>query len=63
MYFIYLDEVDPDHKMILKIENINNIFIPLEGSNRYYQNYLEWLSQGNTAPEVLSIDQARGMIE
>ena len=35
---------------ILRIED--NAYIPMDKSNRDYQEYLEWLAEGNTPEEV-----------
>jgi len=37
-------------KVIQRI--IDNAFIPFDESNRHYQEYLEWVAEGNTPEEA-----------
>jgi hypothetical protein len=37
---------------ILDQESTPNIAIPFDEGNRHYQQYLEWVAEGNTAKET-----------
>tara|TARA_B110000483_G_scaffold237606_1_gene312651 strand:+ start:974 stop:1150 length:177 start_codon:yes stop_codon:yes gene_type:complete len=55
MYRILTDssrDIVPDKTVqcILRIED--NAFIPMNESNKDYQEYLEWLAEGNTPEEA-----------
>ena len=39
-------------KDILDQESTPNVAIPIDEGNRHYQQYLEWVAQGNTAKET-----------
>lgn len=40
-----------ERKDILDQESTPNIAIPFDEGNRHYQQYLEWVAEGNTAQE------------
>ena len=50
MYYIkqmYIDETDETVDCLKKVEDGGTIHIPIAPGNRHYQEYLEWLAQGN----------------
>ena len=42
---------DGEKKDILDQESTPNLAIPFDENNRHYQEYLEWVAEGNTAQE------------
>jgi hypothetical protein len=44
---MYIDETDETVDCIRKEEGDKVIHIPIASGNRHYQEYLEWLAQGN----------------
>ena len=41
------------HKdILLKVDGVETTAIPIDEANRDYQEYLEWVSKGNTAEEA-----------
>lgn len=47
---ILLMNGQPDDNHIKKIDG--NVFIPFDINNREYQEYLEWVNQGNVPQEA-----------
>ena len=48
---MYIDETDETVDCIRKEEGDKVIHIPIASGNRHYQEYLEWVAQGNE-PEL-----------
>ena len=40
---------DPRHNELINIKTANDKFIPIDEANTDYQEYLEWVAEGNTA--------------
>jgi hypothetical protein len=54
---MYIDETNETVDCIKKEEDGKVIHIPIAPNNRHYQEYLEWLAQGNEpepADEVIT---------
>lgn len=49
---MYIDETDETVDCLRKEEGDMVIHIPIAPGNRHYQEYLDWLSQGNTPEPV-----------
>ena len=53
MYKLQNDEAEKTIAIIKKGDiPINNKYIPLDEANTDYQEYLEWVAEGNTAEEA-----------
>ena len=48
-YIVNIDGTIEEQKLILRI--LDNVFIPFDPANTDYQEYREWVSEGNT-PEA-----------
>ena len=51
MYKLIKDPILEQTNILLKVMEGRTISIPMVNGNRYYEEYLEWLSEGNT-PEA-----------
>ena len=40
---------DPRHNVLINIRTADDKFIPIDEANTDYQEYLEWVAEGNTA--------------
>jgi hypothetical protein len=52
IYKLQRDPMTNKIDAVNKIDGNKIIGIPFDESNRYYQEYLEWLSEGNTPEEA-----------
>ena len=46
------DELNIENILVLSEEGVNIKSIPLDPANTSYQEYLEWLAEGNTPEEA-----------
>jgi hypothetical protein len=46
MYKLIKDSFDKQIRVVYKLSE--SLFIPMDESNRHYQEYLKWLAEGNT---------------
>ena len=45
VYKLFVDPMSQQHRYVIKIAE--GLFIPIDTGNRDYQEYLEWLAEGN----------------
>lgn len=46
MYKLFKDKISGDVNMVQRL--LDNAFIPFDPANTDYQEYLKWVSEGNT---------------
>jgi len=52
IYKLMKDSITNEICAVNKIDGNRTISIPLNESNRYYQEYLEWVADGNTPEDA-----------
>ena len=48
-YKLYKDPITKEDNIVNKVYSDHTISIPFVDGNRHYQEYLDWVSEGNTA--------------
>jgi len=52
MYKLYKDLISSEVNQVIKINGNQRKYIPFDAENSDYQEYLEWVAEGNTAEEA-----------
>lgn len=52
MYKYYIDPITKENYLEGIKRTTDNAFIPFDPANRDYQEYLEWIAEGNTPEEA-----------
>lgn len=52
MYKLYKDPITNTVNVVMKIDGNERKYIPFDKDNVDYQEYLEWVAEGNTVEEA-----------
>ena len=52
MYKLYKDPITNTVNVVMKIDGNERKYIPFDEDNFDYQEYLEWVAEGNTVEEA-----------